>query len=298
MGNEKLAGLTDTLCKYATDLQGFDDVMANINRIRADVDIKAQERAANLDKLQAESNSIRKYTSDLLDSIKDAKTYKPPMPIDPPKPNYKGIGLTAGALALTGLGAYALHNREKKAGLNFSKVKGAFGTFKKNLGGRHAELESAHTNKVISEAMLDNLATKEREAVGALGAIKSKPSMFTTAEHAKTEARYNEIRNNVEYYTGERERLRGEIHDIHDSVFKARAGAGIAGGAALTAAGYSAKKYYDDSIQTELSDRDKVAMFNPAPWADDVINSYTQVNLVWEQKKRKAAEEAHRKSGK
>lgn len=133
----------------------------------------------------------------------------------------------------------------------------------KDIGGRRAEKELAITNKLIHEGRARIL--KGHADNGVLDFSKD-----------------------IAYHMGEAEKFRGEVKNINDRVFKARIGAGVMGGAALTAAGYAAKKYVDNSVQTELADRDKVAYFNPAPWADDVMNSYAQVRLVWEQKKREA----------
>ena len=149
-------------------------------------------------------------------------------------------------------------DNEKLAGLKDKLV-----NYVKDVGGRRAEKADAITSKLIHEGRARIL--KGHADNGVLDFSKD-----------------------IAYHMSEAEKFRGEVKNINDRVFKARIGAGVMGGAALTAAGYSAKKYVDNSVQTELADRDKVAYFNPAPWADDVMNSYTQVKLVWEQKKREA----------
>ena len=174
---------------------------------------------------------------------------------------------------------------EKLAGLKDKLV-----TYAKNLKGRKTELLDAHTGKVISEGMLNRLAPKETIAAGELVKMRLRPDIYSHTEVASAEGGLKSIKDSVKHYSAERDRFKGEVRDIKSSVLKARIGAGVAGATVLSGAAYAAKKYYDGSVQTQLSDRDKVAYFNPAPWADDVINSYTQVKLVWEQKRRAAEE--------
>lgn len=173
-------------------------------------------------------------------------------------------------------------DNEKLAG-----IRDRLTAFTKNLGGRKSEILHAQTQKVFNDRLVERLTPREKSLEKTLSDLKLNPNSNAVGI-ASTEGGLSELRKTISDSVSESDRLKGEVHDIRNSVLKARIGAGVAGGAALTASGYAAKKYYDNSIQTDLADRDKVAYFNPAPWADDVMNSYTQVKLVWEQKKRDA----------
>lgn len=174
-------------------------------------------------------------------------------------------------------------DNEKLAGLKDKLV-----TYAKNLGGRKAEILGAQTNKVRSGVLIERNTKKVMSAADELAKMKLRPDLHSAHDIAYAEGGLNELKRSVAENTADMAKFTDEISNIRDSVFKARAGAGVAGAAALSGAAYAAKKYHDSSVQTQLSDRDKVAYFNPAPWADDVLNSYTQVKLVWEQKKREA----------
>ena len=276
MDNEKLAGLRDKLTTYAKNLGGRRKEIAGL----MEDSINSIDFAHGIHANHGNIPAVKRY-------LKQGYTAKSQAAKLQNDVDVTRLG-TIGVLAAGGLAAYEA-NMNKEAGLRLDKIKGAFGTFKKNLGGRKEELLTARTNKVISESMLDRLAPKETIAAGELSKMKLRPDMYSKAEIASAEGGLGSIKDSIRHYTAESNKFKGEVHDIQNSVLKARVGAGVAGGAALTGVGYTAKKFYDNSVQTDLSDSEKTAYFNPAPWADDVMNSYTQVKLVWEQKKREAA---------
>lgn len=183
-------------------------------------------------------------------------------------------------------------DNEKLAGLKDKLV-----TYAKNLGGRKAEILGAQTKKVTSGVLIERNTKKVMSAADELAKMKLRPDLHSASEIAYAEGGLNELKRSVAEHTADMAKYTDEVRDIRNSVLKARVGAGVAGAAALSGAAYAAKKYHDSSVQTQLSDRDKVAYFNPAPWADDVINSYTQVKLVLEQKRRKAEERAKANRG-